>query len=42
MNDNETLAFRHGSFDPSGTFIYPHMWSGVGATYVDMFHPHIL
>jgi hypothetical protein len=33
MNDNETLAFRHGSFDPHGTFFCPLMWSGVGAMY---------
>jgi hypothetical protein len=29
MNDNETLAFRHGSFDSRGTVICPHIWRGV-------------
>jgi hypothetical protein len=32
MNDNETLAFGHGSFDSRGNVICPLMWSGVGAT----------
>jgi hypothetical protein len=41
MNDNETLAFRHGSFDPRGTVICPLdvKWC---RSYVDMFRPHIL
>jgi hypothetical protein len=31
MNDNETLAFKHRSFESRGTVICPLMWSGVGA-----------
>jgi hypothetical protein len=31
MNDNEMLAFRHGSYDSRGTVICPQMLSGVGA-----------
>jgi hypothetical protein len=41
MNDNETLAFGHRSFDPRGTVICPLNveWCG---SYVDTFRPHIL
>jgi hypothetical protein len=41
MNDNETLAFRDGSFDSRGTVICPLMveWC---ESYVDMFRSHIL